>query len=792
MAHRTTWECPERRNEHKDRNGEVRRNPYRNQIDYVITRCMYRNTVKNARSYSGINTDTDHRLVVMEMKCEWFKMYKKKTKVEAYDVQKLRDVDARKNYTQKISETYELNKEGTAQEKWNRITKSCLESAKENLEKPRSDKKYESIEITNLSCQQKKIRNDINATNNKERKIKLKKERNKIISKIHNLIQEEKITAEIEKIEELEKVKNDSTKMFQAARKLQQSKPKKPLMVDGTNGITTNVKEQLEIITTYFRSVFYSELETDMPIIPPKEMKMPFSKEEVRKAVSSLKNNKSAGCDEIKAELIKCSPPEILEGIAELLNYISKTGDYPTEIKTGILVPLPKPAKKPGPPQHLRPIILLSILRKILAIIMIRRTADKINSKIPISQAAYRSGRSTTEHVFTIKTLAEKAITSSNYEIMIVLLDMSKAFDTIKRDVLIEDLRTVLEEDELHMFSLLLKDVKLQVRVKDQLGDQFNTNIGTPQGDSASALLFTFYLAQALKDNKSPTEEEHNYAQPKNNCNLPPHLSDHSYYNKLPQSELSIQQQYADDISWITTNKGLIEHVKKEIPEKLRSKNLMVNKDKTEEYEIKKEGSDEWKKCKYLGTLLDTEKDIQRRKGLAIDTFNQNKHTLTSKCLSMNIKTRIFEAYVNSIFLYNSETWTLTKQLEKNIDVFQRTLLRMMLNVKKIDKIKNEEIHKKTNIVPWSETIKRRRLNWFGHLIRLDEKTPVKQAFEEALRYTKKPQGRPKPTWIALIKKDLYNIDPLMNLQRAEEIAKDRIAWRKFVCCAMAKTGRKA
>ena len=42
---------------------------------------------------------------------------------------------------------------------------------------------------------------------------------------------------------------------------------------------------------------------------------------------------------------------------------------------------------------------------------MIRRTVDKINREIPINQAAYREGRSTTELVYVMKTLAEKAIT---------------------------------------------------------------------------------------------------------------------------------------------------------------------------------------------------------------------------------------------------------------------------------------------------------------------------------------------------------------------------------------------
>ena len=47
------------------------------------------------------------------------------------------------------------------------------------------------------------------------------------------------------------------------------------------------------------------------------------------------------------------------------------------------------------------------------------------------SQAAYQSGRSTTEHVFAIKLLAEMAITSKDLTIYLLMLDMSKAFYTI-------------------------------------------------------------------------------------------------------------------------------------------------------------------------------------------------------------------------------------------------------------------------------------------------------------------------------------------------------------------------
>ncbi len=140
------------------------------------------------------------------------------------------------------------------------------------------------------------------------------------------------------------------------------------------------------------------------------------------------------------AEQLKYGLKIINHRIAILLNSRSKTGKYPKEVKEGVLIPLPKSGKKKGPPGNLRPIILMSMLRNILAICMIRRTYARLNNNISISQAAYREGRSTNEVILTVKTLTEKAITSSSYKITVLLLDMSKAFDTVDKGTLFKDL----------------------------------------------------------------------------------------------------------------------------------------------------------------------------------------------------------------------------------------------------------------------------------------------------------------------------------------------------------------
>ena len=89
-----------------------------------------------------------------------------------------------------------------------------------------------------------------------------------------------------------------------------------------------------------------------------------------------------------------------------------------------------------------------------------------------------------------------------------------------------------------------------------------------------------------------------------------------------------------------------------------------------------------WRKCKPLGTLLDIEEDVKERKVLVMNVVNSMKE-IFFWVISIEVKVRSFNCYVSSVFLYNCETWTLTKTLENTIDSFQRRLLRIaVLNVK--------------------------------------------------------------------------------------------------------------
>ena len=153
---------------------------------------------------------------------------------------------------------------------------------------------------------------------------------------------------------------------------------------------------------------------------------------------------------------------------------------------------------------------------------MLRRIWSRMANGIPIDQAAYQTGRSTTEQVFSFKVLCEKAKAAQLIQLDIKMSDMSKAFDNISRKLLFEHLEEDIEPDELFYQSILANKPELKVRVGALLADPFQTLAGIMQDDCLSALLFIYYLGNALKNTSIKIEAEKEgilYIEPHNICN---------------------------------------------------------------------------------------------------------------------------------------------------------------------------------------------------------------------------------------------------------------------------------
>ncbi|GFN75339.1 very-long-chain enoyl-coa reductase [Plakobranchus ocellatus] len=92
-----------------------------------------------------------------------------------------------------------------------------------------------------------------------------------------------------------------------------------------------------------------------------------------------------------------------------------------------------------------------------------------------------------------------KVLNATEVKVNITGIDMSAAFDTINRTKLLEILRDIIDEDELRIIRFLLSETTIDVKINGANDLMpFTTNIGTPQGDSLSPVLFIVILNTPL------------------------------------------------------------------------------------------------------------------------------------------------------------------------------------------------------------------------------------------------------------------------------------------------------
>ena len=106
---------------------------------------------------------------------------------------------------------------------------------------------------------------------------------------------------------------------------------------------------------------------------------------------------------------------------------------------------------------------------------------------------------------------------------------------------------------------------------------------------------------------------------------------------------------------------------------------------------------------------------LKVKKALAWKSCNKLNKVWQSS-LSKYLKLRTFLALVEPFFLYGSETWTLTKSLQKSIDGIYTRLLRIILNVSQSEHLTNSKLYR--NLPKISEKIRLRKLKFSGHCVR--------------------------------------------------------------------------
>jgi len=112
----------------------------------------------------------------------------------------------------------------------------------------------------------------------------------------------------------------------------------------------------------------------------------------------------------------------------------------------------------------------------------------------------------------------------------------------------------------MRMIRLLLSNTSLKVRFNGIVTDAFNSNIGSPQGDALSPILFAIYLEHALRLLRGQVQR--------------------------PQADLEAavpgELIYADDTDFISLDKSFLNDILNVVGSVFGELNILVNTDKTE------------------------------------------------------------------------------------------------------------------------------------------------------------------------------------------------------------------
>ena len=141
--------------------------------------------------------------------------------------------------------------------------------------------------------------------------------------------------------------KNNSKEAYQLVKDLTTEKQgKSTTMQDKSGKCLTEENEILNRWTEYCSDLYNYQTEGDPIVLDcqqiPDEEHHPILREEVAAAVKVLKMGKSAGVDNIPAELIQAGGKAMIDILTTICNKIWKTGEWPTTWTQSLVITLPK------------------------------------------------------------------------------------------------------------------------------------------------------------------------------------------------------------------------------------------------------------------------------------------------------------------------------------------------------------------------------------------------------------------------------------------------------------------
>jgi hypothetical protein len=494
--------------------------------------------------------------------------------------------------------------------------------------------------------------------------------------------------------------------------------------------------------------------------------KGPFTMDELNQALKRIQSGKACGIDNIPAEVWKHGAFNDI--LLKLCNdvYSGNPIDRWTE---GCLLPFPKKGDL-GSTKNYRGITLTSIAAKIYNSMLLNRIRPHIDPVLRKNQNGFRTNRSTTGQILTIRRIIE-GVKNKNLPAVLVFIDFSKAFDSIHREKMKEILIAYgIPGETVNAIMILYSNTRSMVRSPDGDTDFFNITAGVLQGDTIAPYLFIICLDYVLRK-AVDSHSELGFTLSKSKSRRYPaiKLTDVDYAD-----DLAVTADYLIDATILLHH---IEEVASEI-------GLYINNSKTEficynqnhSGTIKSLNGENIKAVQeftYLGSnIISTKRDVEIRLGKAwAALISLNK--IWKSSLPVELKRNFFRAAVESVLVYGAITWTLTRSLENSLDGAYTRMLRAALNISWKQHPSKKELY--GNIPPISTTIRERRLRFAGHCWRSKDELASNLLLWQPT-HGKKTPGRPYKSFI-----DQLTDDTDCLLEELPNAMSDRKRWRERV-----------
>ena len=229
----------------------------------------------------------------------------------------------------------------------------------------------------------------------------------------------------------------------------------------------------------------------------------PFTMAELKRAIKKMKRKSAAGPDGIPPSFLKELGPSALTELLGISNACFSGSLCPQIWRLAHIIPLLKAGKPASDLASYRPISLTSCIVKALERMVNDRLYYLAESQgwFHPAQAGFRKGRGCDDQIARVIQEIQDGFQHSPFKrSVIVLLDFSKAYDTVwKEKLLLSMLDQGVPSPYVRWLNSFLMNREAKVRINGRLGKAARMRQGLPQGSVLSPILFLFYINNLAK-----------------------------------------------------------------------------------------------------------------------------------------------------------------------------------------------------------------------------------------------------------------------------------------------------